>query len=156
MLTCPSKLAVYPAGPVKSAYIWFLTLFIILHSWDGSQPYGGTQRHFAAMQDFGQVLNLAFSTMLVLYGTVAACGYYYWGRNAHELVTSDLEVNSPWSGVSVIAPGLTLDRLVSGCILVNAATTYPSLLMVIQVLFPPYSCSEMGSMSETQSTVGSR
>lgn len=105
------------------------------------------------MQEFDHVLTLAFSTMLVLYGTVAACGYYYWGWSAHELVTSDLELNSPWSGVALAGSGLTLDRLVSGCILVNAATTYPSLLMVIQVekiyLSPYISWPDMKMISST-------
>lgn len=79
------------------------------------------------------MLNLGFTSMLILYGVVAGCGYFYWGCGAHELVTLDLQLDSPLSDVSLLIPGLTLDRLVSACILVNALTTYPSLLMVIQV-----------------------
>ena len=79
------------------------------------------------------MLNLGFSTMLVLYALVAVCGYYYFGWGAHELVTADLKTNSPISGVSLIISGLTVDKLVSAFILCNAFTTYPNLLLVIQV-----------------------
>ena len=85
------------------------------------------------LQDFDSVLNLGFSTMLVLYALVAVCGYYYFGWGAHELVTADLKTNSPISGVSLVISGLTVDKLVSAFILCNAFTTYPNLLLVIQV-----------------------
>ena len=71
--------------------------------------------------------------MLVLYALVAICGYYYFGWGAHELVTADLKSNSPISGVSLVISGLTVDKLVSAFILCNAFTTYPNLLLVIQV-----------------------
>ena len=35
--------------------------------------------------------------------------------------------------VQIVIPGLTVDKLVSACILVNAYTTYPCLILVIQV-----------------------
>ena len=38
--------------------------------------------------------------------------------------------------MQIIFPGLTVDKLVSACILVNAYTTYPCLILVIQVTFP--------------------
>ena len=93
----------------------------------------GISGRVSRMQDFDKVLNLGFSTMLVLYAFVAVCGYYYFGWSAHELVTADLKINSPLSGVSLAIPGLTLDKLVSIFILCNAFSTYPNLLLVIQV-----------------------
>ncbi len=85
------------------------------------------------MQEFDKVLDMGFGTMLVLYALVAGCGYYYWGNQAHTLLTTDLKLNSRLSGQSILLPGLTMERLVSACILVNACTTYPNLVMVIQV-----------------------
>lgn len=35
--------------------------------------------------------------------------------------------------VQVLLPGFTVDKLVALCILVNAYTTYPCLILVIQV-----------------------
>lgn len=94
---------------------------------------GITLRLRASLQDFDSVLNLGFLTMLVLYALVASCGYYYFGHSAHELVTADLKINSPISHVSIVIPGFTVDKLVSAFILCNAFTTYPNLLLVIQV-----------------------
>ena len=78
-------------------------------------------------------MNLGFGAMLVLYGIVAGCGYYYFGAAAHELVTADLASNSPFSRVSLLIPGLTVDKAVSACILINCLTTCPSLILVVQV-----------------------
>ena len=87
--------------------------------------------------------------MLVLYALVAICGYYYFGCGAHELVTADLKTNSPISGMSLIISGLTVDKLVSAFILCNAFTTYPNLLLVIQVR-PEICDKESGSMPFTE------
>lgn len=38
--------------------------------------------------------------------------------------------------LQIIIPGLTVDKLVAACILVNAYTTYPCLILVIQVQLP--------------------
>lgn len=124
--------------------LWWISLFMQLclaHAIDAiacaalPQQLAGScalSKH-AAVQDFGKVLNMGFATMLVLYSLVAGCGYYYWGNKAHTLLTTDLKLDSPFSGRSILLPGLTVDRLVSACILVNACTTYPNLVMVIQV-----------------------
>ena len=77
--------------------------------------------------------------MFILYGIVAVCGYYYFGSSAHELVTEDLAIDSPVKDVSLLIPGFTIDKLVSACILVNVFTTYPNLLLVIQVIILPLS-----------------
>ncbi|CAL5228951.1 g12183 [Coccomyxa viridis] len=83
-------------------------------------------------QAFDSVINWAFTAMLVIYGAVAGLGYYYFGDAASTLITDDLANNSPFTGRSIIFPGLTVDKLVSACILVNAYTTYPCLILVIQ------------------------
>lgn len=85
------------------------------------------------LQDFDKVLNISFSLMLVVYGTVAGLGYYYFGDSAHTLVTTDLTLNSPFRGHNLLLPGLTVDKLVAACVLLNAYSTYPSLVLVMQV-----------------------
>jgi len=93
--------------------------------------------HWAhVMQDFDTVLNISFSLMLGVYGAVAALGYYYFGSSAHTLVTTDLARNSPFTGHYLLLPGLTVDKLVSLSILLNAYSTYPSLVLVMQVTHP--------------------
>ena len=85
------------------------------------------------IQDFDTVLNISFSLMLGVYGTVAALGYYYFGSSAHTLLTTDLARNSPFSGHYFLLPGLTADKLVALSIMLNAYSTYPSLVLVMQV-----------------------
>lgn len=86
----------------------------------------------ATPQDFDTVLNISFSLMLGVYAAVAALGYYYFGSSAHTLVTTDLARNSPFTGHHLLLPGLTVDKLVSLSILLNAYSTYPSLVLVMQ------------------------
>ena len=75
------------------------------------------------------MLTLAFSAMALLYSCVSAAGYYYWGSGALTLVTSDLALHSPFARNG----RLPADKLVDACILVNVFTTYPSLVLVMQV-----------------------
>lgn len=79
------------------------------------------------------MLAIAFGTMLVVYSLVAGLGYYYFGRDAATLVTSDLATDTPFAGKSILIPGFTVANFMAGCVLLNAYTTYPSLLLVIQV-----------------------
>ena len=85
------------------------------------------------IQDFDTVLNISFSLMLGVYGSVAALGYYYFGSSAHTLLTTDLARNSPFSGHYLLLPVLTADKLVALSIMLNAYSTYPSLVLVMQV-----------------------
>ena len=79
--------------------------------------------------------------MLGVYGTVAALGYWYFGKSAHTLITTDLARNSPFTGHYLLLPGLTADKLVALCILLNAYSTYPSLVLVMQVRHAtPFTC----------------
>ena len=64
---------------------------------------------------------------------VGGAGYWYFGRTVSALVTTDLAINAPFSGKSILVPGVTVDRIVAACVLVNVVTTYPSLVLVIQV-----------------------
>ena len=75
------------------------------------------------------MVTLAFSAMALLYGCVSAAGYYYWGKGTLTLVTSDLALHSPFARNG----RLPVDKLVDACILVNVFTTYPSLVLVMQV-----------------------
>ncbi len=61
------------------------------------------------------------------------CRYFYFGSATSELITADLAERSPFSGHSLLLPGLTLDRFVNVCIALNAWTTYPVLVVVLQV-----------------------
>lgn len=90
-------------------------------------------------QAFDSVLVAGFSLMGSVYGLVAACGYYYFGDGAAEIITDSLARDSPFAGRSLLLPGLTIDRIVAFCILLKAYTTYPCLVMVLQVLLaaPP-------------------
>ncbi|KAK9907651.1 hypothetical protein WJX75_007699 [Coccomyxa subellipsoidea] len=81
---------------------------------------------------FDKVINFAFTAMLIIYAIVAGLGYYYFGDAASTLITDDLARNSPFTGHSILIPGFTVDKLVALCILVNAYTTYPCLILVIQ------------------------
>ena len=72
-------------------------------------------------------------------GIVGGAGYYYFGSTASELVTTDLAAKAPFSGRSLLLNGVTVDRVVAASVLVNAYTTYPCLILVIQVGLPPTS-----------------
>ena len=78
----------------------------------------------------------SFSLMAIFYGLICALGYYYFGRAAADLVTADLARNSIFTGHWVLLPAFTADKLVEACILINAFTTYPLILLVIQVRGP--------------------
>lgn len=105
-------------------------IFAISVSGHSSLPV--LRNSMARVQDFDSVLNLSFGLMLGVYGAVAALGYYYFGNSAHTLVTTDLARNSPFTGHYLILPGLTVDKLVALSILMNAYSTYPSLVLVMQ------------------------
>ena len=84
-------------------------------------------------QEFDKCLNISFALMLTIYGSVAALGYYYWGDLASVLITTDLAQRSPFTSHWLFLRALTVDNVVSWCILVNAYTTYPNLILVMQV-----------------------
>jgi len=69
--------------------------------------------------------------------------YFYFGNQTSELITADLAERSPFSGRSLLVTGLTLDRFVNVCIALNAWTTYPVLVVVLQVGFCLYPGSVM-------------
>ncbi|KAK9786278.1 hypothetical protein WJX73_008874 [Symbiochloris irregularis] len=83
-------------------------------------------------QKFKTVLNAGFISMLFIYAIVGGAGYWYWGRSVTALVTTDLARSSPFAGKSLLIPGVTVDRIVAACVLVNVYTTYPCLVLVIQ------------------------
>ncbi|KAK9825697.1 hypothetical protein WJX81_006348 [Elliptochloris bilobata] len=83
-------------------------------------------------KDFNKVIYASFAAMAMVYGLVAGLGYYYFGDAASTLVTNDLAIDSPFTGHWLLVRGLTVDKVVVLCILVNAYTTYPCLVLVIQ------------------------
>lgn len=73
--------------------------------------------------------------MGLLYGGIAAAGYYYFGDGSAEVVTANLKRDSPFAGgaSSVFGiPGLTIDNAIGAFVLLNAFTTYPALIMIVQ------------------------
>ena len=88
------------------------------------------------------VLDAAFAVMGLLYGGIAAAGYYYFGDGSRQVITANLKENSPFgTGSFLNIPGLTLDNAIGGFVLLNAFTTYPALIMIVQdmiwALFSP-------------------
>ena len=88
--------------------------------------------------------------MGLLYGGIAAAGYYYFGDGSQQVVTANLKENSPFgSGSSLFdIPGLSLDNAIGGFVLLNAFTTYPALIMIVQdmlwALFSPVFLARSG------------
>ena len=76
------------------------------------------------------------STQLAITGIVGGAGYWYFGSTASELITTDLALKAPFSGRSLLIKGITVDRIVAASVLVNAYTTYPCLVLVIQACQP--------------------
>ncbi|KAK9806857.1 hypothetical protein WJX72_005136 [[Myrmecia] bisecta] len=121
-----------PAGHVAFAGLSiFQSVGIFAVSVSGHSSLPVLRSSMKNRQDFDIVLNLAFGSMFIVYGLVSSCGYYYFGSAASELITTDLATNSFFTG-RFLLPGVTVDRVVTACILVNAYTTYPSLVLVIQ------------------------
>ena len=59
--------------------------------------------------------------------------YFYFGTGTSELITADLAAKSPFAGRSLLLTGLTVDRCVNLLIALNAWTTYPLIVVVLQV-----------------------
>lgn len=55
------------------------------------------------------------------------------GVRMHEILPGKYAEKRASVCLQILIPGLTVDKLVSACILVNAYTTYPCLILVIQV-----------------------
>ena len=72
--------------------------------------------------------------MGLLYGGIAAAGYYYFGDGSQQVITANLKENSPFASQGSFwgIPGLTLDNAIGGFVLLNAFTTYPALIMIVQ------------------------
>lgn len=136
-----------PAPPLSLHLLCVTASAMAIHLHAGHQCYSSIRTYYSTalliatfdpnclriLQDFDSVLNISFSLMLGVYGTVAALGYYYFGSSAHTLLTTDLAQNSPFTGHYFLLPGLTADKLVSLSIMLNAYSTYPSLVLVMQV-----------------------
>lgn len=90
----------------------------------------------ASMADpslFPSVLTASFSAMGFLYGGVALSGYWYYGDTAKQVATASLASDSPFGGVvKVRGFKITLDAAVGAAVLLNAVTTYPALVMIVQ------------------------
>ncbi|CAL8462945.1 g2479 [Coccomyxa elongata] len=121
-----------PAGHDVARWGIFESMGIFAVSVSGHSSLPVLRNSMKQPRAFDKVINLAFTAMLIIYGIVAGLGYYYFGDAASTLITDDLARNSPFTGHSVLLPGFTVDKLVALCILVNAYTTYPCLILVIQ------------------------
>ena len=59
--------------------------------------------------------------------------YWYFGDRTSAIITRDLSLRAPFAGHSVLVKGLTVVRIVDIFVAVNAYTTYPLLVVVLQV-----------------------
>lgn len=71
-------------------------IFAVSVSGHSSLP--ALRNSMARASDFDAVLNFSFLAMLSIYGSVAGIGYYYFGDAASDLITTDLAINSPFTG----------------------------------------------------------
>eukprot|EP00887_Chlorella_sp_A99_P000056 scaffold16.g56.t1 len=73
---------------------------------------------------FPAALRAAFGGLLVIYGVVAATGYWYFGEAASPLITTDIALNSAYAG--------SVDRLLAALVAVNAFSKFPPLVLCLQ------------------------
>lgn len=81
---------------------------------------------------FGSVLSLSFAVMLLVYSSVAAFGYYYFGDITSQIITTDLALRAPFAGSFLLVPGLSVATIVNIFITCNACTKLPLLVVVLQ------------------------
>ncbi|KDD75855.1 transmembrane amino acid transporter protein [Helicosporidium sp. ATCC 50920] len=83
----------------------------------------------AKPQRFPAVLSTAFGIMALLYAAVGGIGYWYYGVQASPLVTTDIATKGAYR-----ASALPVDTLLAGLVLINCASKYPAILLVMQDL----------------------
>lgn len=123
------------ATPGHHAAGWSLirSLGIFAVSVSGHSSLPALRASMADPSLFPRVLNTSFAAMAALYGGVAVAGYYYYGDGAHQVVTASLARDSPFSRDFKLGPAsVSLDDAVGAAILLNAVTTYPALVMIVQ------------------------
>jgi vesicular inhibitory amino acid transporter len=121
--------------PAHHAVSWSIvrSLGIFAVSVSGHSSLPALRASMADPSAFPSVVNTAFTFMALLYGGVAAVGYFYFGDKARMVVTASLARDSPFAGRDLFSvPGLTLDGAVGAFVLLNAVTTYPALVMIVQ------------------------
>lgn len=122
-----------PAAGHEAAHWGIIPAFgIFAVSVSGHSSLPSIRSSMAKPHLFGRVLNLAFIAMATIYSLTAGLGYYYFGNDTSPLITRDLAVKAPFSGRSFLLPGLTVERVVDVFIALNAYTTYPLLVVVLQ------------------------
>jgi solute carrier family 32 (vesicular inhibitory amino acid transporter) len=123
------------ATPGHHAAGWSLirSLGIFAVSVSGHSSLPALRASMADPSLFPAVLNTSFAAMAALYGGVAVAGYYYYGDGAQQVVTASLARDSPFSrDFKVGFASVSLDDAVGAAILLNAVTTYPALVMIVQ------------------------
>lgn len=63
---------------------------------------------------------------------VVAHRYWYFGDRTSAIITRDLSLRAPFAGRSFVLKGLTVVHVVDVFVAVNAYTTYPLLVVVLQ------------------------
>ena len=81
----------------------------------------------------------AFITMIAIYASVAASGYYYWGEDSTPVVTYDLAKNSPFSRHSgkrhpSWLDWIAIDDFLAFMVLITCSAKVPALTMVLSDL----------------------
>lgn len=86
----------------------------------------------AQPQLFGSVLSVSFGVMFIVYSSVAAFGYYYFGDATSQIITTDLAVHAPFADSFLLVPGLSVAKVVNIFITCNACTKLPLVVVVLQ------------------------
>mmetsp|Transcript_13585 Transcript_13585/g.41061 ORF Transcript_13585/g.41061 Transcript_13585/m.41061 type:complete len:381 (+) Transcript_13585:378-1520(+) len=110
----------------------FQAFGIFAVSVSGHSSLPAIRSSMAHPQQFGGVLRFSFVVMTIIYGCVCGLGYYYFGEETSQLVTTDLALRAPFAGQSLLIRGLTVDRVVNIFITCNAFTKLPLMIVVLQ------------------------
>lgn len=101
-------------------------------SLSGHSSLPAIRSSMAEPQQFGRVLSLSFGTMFLVYSTVAASGYYYFGNATSQIITTDLAERAPFAGSFILVSGFSVPKLVNIFITCNAFSKLPLIVVVLQ------------------------
>ena len=81
---------------------------------------------------FPTAILAAFSIMGIVYSTVAASGYWYWGNTVSPVAVYDLATNSVYSHSSTWHGTWKIDQFLAALVLITCAAKIPALVMVVE------------------------
>lgn len=114
-----------PPGHALARWTLPQAVGIFAVSLSGHSTLPALRAGMAAPSRFPALLTAAFCVMALLYGTVGAMGYWYYGSTTSALITTDISRAGPWTDTA-------MDKLLACLLLVNCSTKYPALVLVLQ------------------------